>query len=169
MMGVPFIGEIRMFGGNYAPLGWAFCNGQQLPIAQYDALFNLIGTTYGGDGQTTFNLPNLQGRVPIHQGGGYVIGAMGGVEQVRLSPNQIPTHTHAMVASAAAGNQGGPAGNVTGQSTGGVDIYTTVGGPSAPMGPGVASVGATQPHNNLQPFLCVSFIISLEGIYPSQG
>ena len=108
----PYIGEVRMFGGNFAPLGWAFCNGQTLPISQYDALFTLIGTTYGGDGQTTFALPNLQGRLPVHQGNGFAMGQVGGSETVTLTTAQLPAHPHSFQANAGTGAQKTPANNV---------------------------------------------------------
>ena len=169
-MSTPYIGEIRLFGGNFAPMGWSFCDGQLLPIAQYDALFNLIGTTYGGDGQTTFALPDLRGRLPLHQSSGYVVGQQGGVEQVTLTTQQIPGHSHQVAGSAANAATTSPAGNVA-ATMGAVTtfLYGLDAPPSslAPQSVGVA--GGNQPHDNLQPFLCVSFIIALEGIYPTQG
>src|SRR3954468_13707963 len=113
-MSEPFVGEIRMFGGNFAPVGWAFCDGQLMPISENDVLFNLIGTTYGGDGQETFALPNLQSRVPIHQGSGYVIGEAGGTESVTLTVNQMPSHNHPLQVSTDTGAQISPGGNVLG-------------------------------------------------------
>ena len=167
-MSSPYVGEIRMFAGNFAPLGWAFCNGALVPISENDTLFNLIGTTYGGDGQNTFNLPNLQGRVPIHMGGSHVIGAMGGVEQVTLTVNQIPAHTHPLLGSTDAASTGSPSGNVPG-SPSTIDLYRPATTPDAPMNiNSLTPAGASQPHSNMQPYLCVSFIISLFGIYPSQ-
>lgn len=167
-MAQPYIGEIRMFGGNFAPVGWMFCEGQLLPISENDALFNLIGTTYGGDGQTTFALPDLRGRLPVHQGSGSVIGESGGVEQVTLTPGQIPIHTHPLLASTGPGNVNTPGGNVTGESAA-VKIYYAD-QPSVAMGPqAISSTGGSQPHSNFQPYLCISFIISLFGIFPSQG
>jgi microcystin-dependent protein len=170
-MAQPFIGEVRMFAGNFAPLGWLFCDGSLLPISEYETLFNLIGTTYGGDGQSTFALPDLRGRVPIHQGplaGGstYVIGQSGGVESVTLTTQQIPNHGHALVASGGAGSASGPGGNVPALAVG--NLY--VGSPTSPTvnlsEMAIGSAGGSQPHDNLQPFLCVSFIISLFGIFP---
>jgi microcystin-dependent protein len=108
----PYIGEIRMFGGNFAPLSWAFCNGQTLPISEFAALFNLIGTTYGGDGQTTFALPNLQGRLPVHQGNGFAMGQVGGSETVTLTTAQLPAHPHSFQANPGTGSQKSPANNV---------------------------------------------------------
>jgi microcystin-dependent protein len=178
-MGSPYVGEIRMFAGNFPPVGWMFCDGQSLPISENDTLFNLIGTTYGGDGQETFNLPDLQGRLPIHMGTGpglqnYVIGEKSGVESVTLTTQQIPSHTHTPLPTAAQGNAG----------------TATAGAVLASMGPAgisqvpcytpfvntnqitlnastIAPAGGSQPHENLQPYLCVNFIISLFGIFPS--
>src|SRR5881296_735264 len=113
-MSQPYVGEIRMFGGNFAPAGWMFCQGQLLPIAEYETLFNLIGTTYGGDGQSTFALPDLQGRLPVHQGNGYQLAQAGGAEQVTLTVNQIPTHSHATLASTATASSNDPTNNVAG-------------------------------------------------------
>ena len=172
-MSNPFIGEIRIFGGNFAPTGWAFCDGRLLSIAEYDTLFTLIGTTYGGDGQQTFALPDLRGRLPLHQGvdGGtpYVIGAQGGVETVTLTQNQLPVHTHALSASATTPTQLVPTGNVTAEAT--KRFYTANATNLQPMAANAigSSTGGSQPHSNLQPYLCVSFIISLFGIFPSQN
>ncbi|MBV9240689.1 MAG: phage tail protein [Acidobacteria bacterium] len=171
-MGSPYIGEIRMFGGNFAPNGWMLCQGQLLAISENDTLFNLIGTTYGGDGQSTFALPDLQSRVPIHSGTGpdgssYTIGQAAGTEQETLSINQIPQHNHAVVASQNAATATKAAGNVT-ASTNQLKIYTE-GSASKSFAPTTISpVGGSQPHENTQPFLCVNFIISLFGIFPSQ-
>ncbi len=169
-MSNPYVGEIRMFGGNFAPVGWAFCQGQLMPISENDTLFNLIGTTYGGDGQSTFALPDLQSRVPIHmgQGGGlsnYVIGQSGGVEQVTLTSNQIPAHNHVPQANTGNGSQSSPAGNVWASST---NLPYSANAPAAALDAhAVASAGGSQPHDNMIPFLAVNFIISLFGIYPS--
>lgn len=172
-MSDPFVGEIRMFGGNFPPAGWAFCEGQAMPISEYETLFNLIGTTYGGDGESTFNLPDLRGRLPLHMGtrsGGstYQIGEFGGVEQVTLTVNQIPAHNHPFVAADAAGDQITPGGNLPAHSFN-VTPYIN----EAPTGTfhasAIAPTGGSQPHTNIQPYLCVSFIISLFGIFPSQS
>jgi microcystin-dependent protein len=162
----PYIGEIRMFAGNFAPAGWAFCEGQLVAISENDALFTLIGTTYAGDGQQTFALPDLRGRIPIHQGNGFTLAETGGAEQVTLTVNQTAAHSHPLLASTSIATQSSPAGNVVAQSAA-LDLYiedspnvnlaTTVVGP----------VGGSQPHSNLQPFLSLSFIISLFGIFPS--
>ncbi|HLM57532.1 MAG TPA: tail fiber protein [Pyrinomonadaceae bacterium] len=170
-MGQPYVGEIRMFAGNFAPAGWAFCEGQTLPIAENDVLFQLIGTTYGGDGEETFNLPNLQSRVPIHMGAGpdgttYTIGEMSGTESVTLTTQQIPIHNHALMASLATGTAPTPVGNVPAASST-VSIYKAA-APAAAFDPqAVQPAGGSQPHENCQPFLCINFIISLYGIFPS--
>jgi len=172
-MGEPFVGEIRMFGGSFAPAGWAFCDGSTLPIAENDTLFNLIGTTYGGDGQQTFNLPDLRGRVPIHQGQGtiqnYVIGEVGGVESVTLTTQQIPTHTHTMMASSENGQQPQPTGAYLAQTNPGFP-YVASSQPFVQLNAGsVAVVGGSQPHDNMAPSLAISYIISLFGVFPTQG
>lgn len=169
-MGQPFIGEIRMFAGNFNPNGWAFCDGQLMPISENDALFTLIGTTYGGDGQETFALPNLQSRIPIHQGTGpgltnRVLGEAAGVEQVTLTTQQIPAHNHAFLASTAPGTQNAPAGEVLASGSN-VLIYKPA-TPTQPMAAqSVTPVGGSQPHDNMHPFLCINYIISLFGIFP---
>ena len=165
-MAQPYVGEIRMFAGNFAPAGWMFCEGQLLPISENETLFQLIGTTYGGDGESTFALPDLRGRIPIHQGNGFILAETGGAEEITLTVNQIPAHSHAYLATANAGTQVDPAGNhVSASPT--VDFYI-VDTPSAAMAPtAVGPVGGSQPHTNFQPYLCVDFIISLFGIFPS--
>lgn len=155
-----------MFGGNFAPAGWMFCEGQLLPISENETLFQLIGTTYGGDGQDTFALPDLRGRIPIHQGNGFVLAETGGVEEVTLTVSQIPAHSHGLTATNTPGTQSSPAGNRLAQSLNVVPYIN-----EAPEGTfratAVGSVGGSQPHTNLQPYLCVNFIISLFGIFPS--
>jgi microcystin-dependent protein len=169
-----YIGEIRMFGGNFAPVGWAFCDGSLLSIAQYDALFNLIGTTYGGDGQTTFALPDLRGRFPVHQGQGAglsprTLGEMAGSESVTLQLTQIPSHNHIPVASTTAGNSNDP-GGMYWASSASVPQYLPGDQANTNMNTGaIGSTGGSQPHDNMQPYLVINFIISLEGIYPSQN
>jgi microcystin-dependent protein len=169
---MPFLGEIRMFGGNFAPAGWQFCHGQLLSIAENDTLFNLIGTTYGGDGESTFALPNLQSRVPIHQGqgpglGSYTIGEMAGVETVTLTTQQIPVHNHAWLASAGPGTSNSPQNNVLASPP--VAKLYRAGAPSDPMSPTmVQPFGGSQPHENRQPYLAISYIISMSGDFPSQ-
>ena len=170
-MAQPYVGEIRMFGGNFAPIGWRFCDGAILPISENEVLFQLIGTTYGGDGQETFALPNLQGRIPIHMGTGagssYTIGEMAGVETVILTVNQIPAHTHFLNATGNPGTTTNPQGNTVANSPN-VPVYIED-VTSANMGASMIQPnGGSQPHDNVQPFLCVSFIISLFGIFPSQ-
>ncbi|GAB4109775.1 MAG: tail fiber protein [Roseiflexaceae bacterium] len=166
-MAQPYIGEIRMFAGNFAPDGWMFCDGQLIPISEYETLFNLIGTTYGGDGQSTFALPDLRGRLPIHQGGGYVLAETGGVEEVTLTVNQIPNHQHAFIGSTNNATSNTPANQVVGALTS-FDLYRPAATPNTAMAvASVGSVGGSQPHSNMQPYLCVNFIISLFGIYPS--
>ena len=165
-MAQPYVGEIRMFAGNFAPAGWMFCEGQLLPISENETLFQLIGTTYGGDGQSTFALPDLRGRVPVHQGNGFILAETGGAEEITLTVNQIPSHTHAMTAVDQPGNQTSPTGNRLAQSFNVVpyinDASTGSFSPAA-----VGPVGGSQPHTNFQPYLCVDFIISLFGIFPS--
>jgi microcystin-dependent protein len=162
----PFIGEIRMFGGNFAPAGWALCDGAIMPISENDALFNLIGTTYGGDGEVTFALPNLQSRIPVHAGPGYVLGEAAGVESVTLTVSQIPNHNH-LAGAAATATGTSPAGAVPAAVTVGARYFN--GAPSAPVKMVTSSpVGGSQPHDNMAPFLCINFIISLFGIFPSQ-
>jgi len=166
-MSQPYYGEIRMFGGNFAPAGWMFCEGQLLPISEFETLFNLIGTTYGGDGQSTFALPDLRGRVPIHQGNGFVLAEQGGVEEVTLTVNQIPVHSHALLASGDLGNQLATTGNLISNSQGAIpylEDVTTLNMRSSAITP----IGGSQPHTNFQPYLCINFIISVFGIFPSQ-
>jgi len=155
-----------MFGGNFAPSGWLFCAGQLLPIAENETLFQLIGTTYGGDGQSSFALPDLRGRLPLHQGNGFVLAETGGAEEVTLTVNQIPAHTHPMLASTSVSTQSSPAGNVVAQSAA-ADLYVDDVPNVSLAATAVTPVGGSQPHTNMQPYLCVSFIISLFGIFPS--
>ena len=165
-MAQPYVGEIRMFAGNFAPAGWMFCEGQLLPISENETLFQLIGTTYGGDGESTFALPDLRGRIPIHQGNGFILAETGGVEEVTLTVPQIPAHSHPFLASTGGGNLNTPSGNLVAESAA-VKIYIED-TPIAQMSPlAVGAVGGSQPHTNFQPYLCVDFIISLFGIFPS--
>ncbi|MFF0825630.1 phage tail protein [Brevibacillus sp. NPDC003359] len=171
-MAEPFIGEIRMFGGDYAPQGWALCDGQLLSISENDTLYSLIGTTYGGNGQTTFGLPDLRGRIPLNQGTNprtgttYVMGGKNGVESVTLTVRELPAHTHTVHASSQPGTQNSPANAVWAKNA---QQYST----NAPDGlmnaSSLSSVGGNQPHNNLMPFTVINFIIALYGIYPSQN
>lgn len=170
-MAETYIGEIRMFAGSFAPEGWAFCNGQTMLISDYETLFTLIGTTYGGDGQTTFALPELRARVPVHQGqlsggGSYVPGARGGVENVTLTTPELPGHPHTVQASPNPGTTPGPGGSLL---AGGVPMYAA-NAPDVSLAPAsVRPTGGSGPHTNLQPYQCVAFIISLGGVYPPQG
>lgn len=170
-MSQPFIGEIRMFAGNFAPVGWALCQGQLIPISENDALFNLIGTTYGGDGQNTFALPNLASRFPVHVGPGFALGQAGGTESVTLTTQQIPAHSHVPVA-ATAGQVLSPSGAVLAAATStqtGLQIYSNQ-PPNTQLNPGsIASSGGSQPHENMIPFVVINFIISLFGVFPSQS
>jgi microcystin-dependent protein len=168
----PFVGEIRMFGGNFAPAGWAFCDGQLLPISENDVLFNLIGTTYGGDGQSTFALPDLRGRAPVHAGQGNglsnrTLGENGGEESVTLTTNQVPLHSHAVLGSLDAAAGGDPTNQITGGSS--IPIYHTPSGNNIFNPTAVSNVGGNQPHENMGSFLTISFIISLFGVYPQQS
>jgi microcystin-dependent protein len=171
-MATPFIGQITMFGGNFAPFGYAFCNGQLLSIAQNTALFALIGTTYGGDGQTTFGLPDLRGRVPVHQGQGpglqsYVIGQNGGTETVTLITSQVPAHSHTLAANSNPGDSSSPANSFFAAVSS--SIYSSS-APNAQMNAAaVGLAGGSQPHDNMLPFLVINFIIALQGIFPSRN
>jgi microcystin-dependent protein len=156
-----------MFAGNFAPAGWMFCEGQLLPISENETLFQLIGTTYGGDGESTFALPDLRGRIPIHQGGGFILAETGGAESVTLTVQQIPIHNHPMLVSQDTANNSTVSGNVTGQ-VGATQIYREVPPGSALAPTAMGPSGGSQPHTNLQPFLCIDYIISLFGIFPSQ-
>jgi len=171
-MATPYIGEIRMVGFNFAPAGWQLCQGQLLSISNFEALFNLIGTTYGGDGQNTFALPDLRSRIPIHQGtlaGGptYVIGEQSGTETVTITTNQMPQHNHLLNAQSANGTQPSPSGGVWAGSD--LDQFSS-GSPTTTMSASlVALSGGSQPHDNMPPYLCVNFAIALFGIYPSRS
>jgi microcystin-dependent protein len=166
-MAQPYVGEIRMFAGNFAPAGWMFCEGQLLPISEYETLFNLIGTTYGGDGQSTFALPDLRGRIPMHFGNGFTLAETGGVETVTLTVSQIPAHSHPYLASMDVGGKSDPTSNVLSQSTT-PKMYEAAAGSATFAPQSIGSTGGSQPHDNFQPYLCVDFIISLFGIFPSQ-
>jgi microcystin-dependent protein len=165
-MAQPYVGEIRMFAGNFAPVGWNFCEGQLLPISENETLFQLIGTSYGGDGQETFALPDLRGRVPLHQGNNFILAETGGVEEVTLTVQQMPSHSHPLLASSDTAAGATPTNLVLGKSTG-VDAFINA-QPGDPIGAAsITPLGGNQPHANMQPYLCVDFIISLFGIYPS--
>lgn len=165
-MAQPYVGEIRMFAGNFAPAGWMFCQGQLLPISENETLFQLIGTTYGGDGQSTFALPDLRGRLPIHQGNGFNLAAAGGAETVTLTVNQIPSHSHPFLASTNNASASGAAGNVLAQTPSYTPYIAQT--PNSALSPNsIGATGGSQPHDNFQPYLCVDFIISLFGIFPT--
>ena len=164
----PYVGEIRIFAGSFAPNGWLYCDGQLLSIAENEVLFQLIGTTYGGDGETTFALPDLRGRAPVHQGNGQILAETGGAESTTLSTAQMPAHGHPLVGSATNATATSPAGGVLATMP---EVATSAYGSDAPrttMAPqSVSTTGGSQPHDNMQPFLAVGFIISLFGIFPS--
>ena len=172
-MSEPFVGEIKMFAGNFAPRSWAFCDGQLLAVSQNDALFSLLGTIYGGDGRTTFGLPDLRGRVPLHQGSGpglspRSLGAKSGTENETVNTNQLPAHAHEMQGSSDFGADLSPAGNVPGTAAG-ANLYNTADtGLVAMDSDAAAATGGGQSHTNVMPFLCVHFIIALFGVYPSR-
>ncbi len=171
-MSEPFVGEIRMFAGDFAPRGWAYCDGQLLAVSQNDALFSLFGTIYGGDGRTTFGLPDMRGRIPIHAGTGpglsqRRLGARGGLENVTLTVNQMPSHGHAMQASTAPADSGYPAGRVV-ANTDPLPIYNTEPADTPATGTETDATGGSQNHTNIMPFLCIHFIVALFGIYPSR-
>lgn len=174
-MSEPYLGEIRMFAGNFAPLGWAFCDGSELSISQYDTLYILLGTTYGGDGQTTFALPDLRGRIPLHMGTNpqtgtnFPLGQKAGTETVTLVQNNLPVHTHSVTAQTATSTTqtGNPANAYWAPSD--FNRFST-NAPDGTMNPAaITAQGGNQPHDNMMPFLTVSFIIALEGIFPSQN
>lgn len=165
-MGQPYVGEIRIFAGNFAPAGWMFCEGQLLPISEYETLFNLIGTTYGGDGQSTFALPDMRGRLPVHMGSGFTLAETGGVEEVTLTVSQIPAHLHTVVATTNSTTASLPGGNFLAS---GPVIYDQNNSGNNTMAPAIGPTGGSQPHSNFQPYLCLDFIISLFGIFPSQS
>jgi microcystin-dependent protein len=164
-MAQPYVGEIRMFAGNFAPAGWMFCEGQLLPISENETLFQLIGTTYGGDGESTFALPDLRGRLPLHQGNGFILAETGGAETVTLTVNQIPAHSHPLLASNTGGQSSNPQNNLTAKPVS--NIYAPPGANAPMTAQAILPVGGSQPHNNFQPYLCIDFIISLFGIFPS--
>jgi microcystin-dependent protein len=165
-MAQPYVGEIRLFAGNFAPAGWMFCSGQLLPISENETLFNLIGTTYGGDGQTTFALPDLRGRVPIHFGNNFILAETGGGESVMLTLNQMPAHAHPFMASADPANSPNPAGHVLAETVSTTPYFA--GPPAVALASqSILPVGGSQPHENLQPYQCINYIISLFGIFPS--
>lgn len=162
-MSNPYLGEIRTVSFNFAPKGWAMCNGQLLPINQNQALFSILGTTFGGNGQTTFALPDLRGRSPLHVGSGFVLGQAAGAYAHTLTPAEMPVHTHPVMANSATGTQVSPSGNVWAGVVSGA--YST--SPGTPMNPAATTIaGGSQPHENMQPFLTLNFVIALQGIFP---
>ena len=173
-MSEPFVGEIRMFAGNFAPRGWAFCDGQLMAVSQNDALFSLLGTTYGGDGRTTFGLPDMRGRLPVHQGQGpglsmRRLGARYGEEIVTLTVNEIPPHSHGLLASTSEASSPNPANDVLASHTDGDQTYAEATQPVNGLSSNtVATSGGSRSHTNLMPTLCVNYIIALFGIYPSR-
>jgi microcystin-dependent protein len=165
-MAQPYVGEIRMFAGNFPPAGWSMCDGALLPISENETLFQLLGTTYGGDGESTFALPNLQSRVPIHQGNGFILAETGGAEEITLTVSQIPAHSHPFLATLNPGATTNPQPNLTANSPN-VGLYIEDIATTNMSAGAISPVGGSQPHTNLQPFLCINFIISLFGIFPS--
>ena len=166
-MAQPYIGEIRMFAGNFAPAGWMFCEGQLLPISENETLFNLIGTTYGGDGQSTFGLPDLRGRLPIHFGNGFILAETGGAEEITLTVNQIPAHSHAFLCSTSPASSNSPTNQLPALTQAATITPYGTDAPLVQLSPqSVGAVGGSQPHTNFQPYLCVNFIISLFGLFP---
>jgi microcystin-dependent protein len=174
-MSDPYVGEIRIFGGNFEPAGWMFCRGQLLAISEFSTLFQLIGTTYGGDGQSNFGLPDLRGRVPIHTGTGAglasrIIGQSGGQETATVSNAQLPAHSHTLLVSEEVGKQAAPQGNLLAQLPAATSkLYHTPTSPVSTSPNSIAETGGSQPHDNLQPYLCLNYIISLFGVFPSQS
>lgn len=165
-MAQPYVGEIRIFAGNFAPAGWMFCEGQLLPISENETLFNLIGTTYGGDGMSTFALPDLRGRIPIHQGNGFILAEMGGAEAISLTVNQIAAHSHPERGTLGEGHQAQPSRGIW--ATAAMEKpYAAPGTQVSLHASSIQNTGGGQPHSNFQPYLCVDFIISLYGIFPS--
>ena len=172
-MADPFVAEIRIFPFNFAPVGWAFCDGQLLPISQNTALFSLLGTTYGGNGKSNFALPDMQGNAPMHPGQGpglslHDLGETGGSQTVSLLESEIPSHSHAVNASAADGNTLDPTGSLVAKGVG-VNMYTTTLNATALNANAVAPAGGDQPHNNMQPYLTLNFCIALQGVFPPRG
>jgi microcystin-dependent protein len=167
-MAQPYVGEIRMFAGNFAPAGWMFCEGQLLPISENETLFQLIGTTYGGDGESTFALPDLRGRIPIHQGNGFILAETGGAEEITLTIQQIPAHSHAALCSNDLATLGPPKDSVPAPAPDANAFPYGLDNPGTTLSPTtIGPVGGSQPHTNFQPYLCVDFIISLFGLFPS--
>lgn len=165
-MAQPYVGEIRMFAGNFAPAGWMFCEGQLLPISENETLFQLIGTTYGGDGQSTFALPDLRGRIPIHQGNGVILAETGGAEEITLTVTQIPAHGHPLLCQNGGATDANPQNDVMAEQLA-VSAYQSQPAAVAMAAQSIGGTGGSQPHTNFQPYLCIDFIISLFGLFPS--
>jgi microcystin-dependent protein len=165
-MAQPYVGEIRMFAGNFAPAGWMFCEGQLLPISENETLFQLIGTTYGGDGESTFALPDLRGRIPLHQGNGFILAETGGAEEITLTVSQIPAHSHPLLCNSGAATDSNPQNDVMAEQLA-VSAYQSQPPGVAMAAQSIGSTGGSQPHTNFQPYLCINFIISLFGLFPS--
>ena len=172
-MSTPFLGEIRRISWNYAPKGWHFCDGTLLQINQNQALFSILGTTYGGNGQTTFGLPDLRSRVPMHPGTSHILGEVTGVESVTLTSSQIPAHNHTMAGLNIAGTSASPSGKLPAQaslSTGAAVKSYAASGNLTPMAPlAIGLTGGAQPHDNIAPYLCINYVIALQGIFPSRN
>ncbi len=169
-MSQPYVGEIRMFAGNFAPAGWMFCDGSLLAIAENETLFNLIGTTYGGDGQSTFALPDLRGRLPLHFGSGFTLAETGGAETVTLTTQQMPLHSHTLNAAAAVATLSAPANHLPAVAQAANVLPYGTDPPLTTLNlTTLSTAGGAQPHDNVQPYLCINFIISLFGIFPSQS
>ena len=173
-MSEPYVGEIRMFAGNFAPRGWAFCDGQLLAVSQNDALFSLLGTIYGGDGRTTFGLPDVRGRVPLHQGSGpglspRRLGSKSGAEKVTLTTNQMPSHTHTLSGSSNVATESDPQNNLLAETVAPASLYRATQPSLSLSSKSINSEGGSRSHTNLMPFLCINYIIALFGIYPSRN
>jgi microcystin-dependent protein len=168
-MAIPYVGEIRMFAGNFSPAGWLFCEGQLLSVDDNLTLFQLIGTTYGGDGENTFGLPDLRGRIPVHFGDGYSMAETFGTETVTLTTAQIPSHSHSFLVSSSNGGVTNPSGSLLARNAATDGYSDDISAGLVALNPNsISSTGGSQPHNNMAPFICVSFIISLYGIFPSE-
>lgn len=165
---MPYVGEIRLFASNFPPIGWAFLDGQELPISENETLYVVIGTQFGGDGESTFRLPNLMGRVPMGAGNGFNLAEMGGVEAVTLTTSQMPSHSHPLLATTSNANDTNPANNLLAQPTTFDGWQSSANPNNNAAAQAIGPIGGSQPHDNMQPYLCVNFIMSLFGVFPSQ-